>query len=156
MPERPVGQLAHFDNNSQTVVDAAIDVARQFNHLYVGTEHLLLAATGVEPTQSFFHKLGIEPGGVAYAIDSILGRYYHSLNTLEIEFTPTAVKAIDSAMKAASRYKVSGQIPSSFIVIGLMAQRGGLAIPILKSLGVGLNKIRKEAHLFIKTGLETS
>ncbi len=68
----PTGKV-NLSNNTQKVLEYAIDEARAIGHHYIGTEHLLLALTRSEGTvQAVFEKLGLTSDQIRKQVRRIL------------------------------------------------------------------------------------
>lgn len=68
----PTGKV-NLSNNTQKVLEYAIDEARTIGHHYIGTEHLLLALTRSDGTvQAVFEKLGLTSDQIRKQVRRIL------------------------------------------------------------------------------------
>ena len=133
-----------FSDRARSVLSLAQEEAQQFNHNYIGTEHILLGL--VRETDCIAAKvlvnLGVQLNKVRSAVEFIIGRGERSSGG-EIGLTPRAKKVIELAVDEARRLNCQ-YIGTEHLLIGLLREGDGVAAGVLESLGVNLEKVRSE------------
>ena len=117
---------------------------KQFNHSYIGTEHILLGL--VRETEGLaarvLAELGVKNAKIRSAVEFIIGKG-EKTDSSEIGLTQRAKKVIELAVDEARRLN-HNYIGTEHILIGIMKEGEGVAAGVLESLDVTLEKIRAE------------
>jgi len=126
----------------------AIMIAQQeainFNHDYIGTEHLLIGLIKEEEgiASQVLRELGITADKVIEEVEHLVGREeYQKAN--EITFTPRSKKVLELASQEASQLK-HNYIGTEHILLGLIKEGSGMAIKILTNLGINPENVYSE------------
>ncbi len=142
-----------FTDRAREVLTQAQDEAQRFNHVYIGTEHLLLGVLRVEDglATRVLRELGVEPRKVRAVVEFIMQRGDRPVAG-EVGLTPAAKRvielAIDEARRLGHRY-----IGTEHLLLGLVREGEGVAAGVLESLGVTLEQVRHEiVHLIAEPG----
>ena len=133
-----------FSDRARTVLSLAQEEAQNFNHNYIGTEHVLLGLVR-EPdcvAAKVLVSLGVQLNKVRSAVEFIIGRGEKGSSS-EIGLTPRAKKVIELAVDEARRLNHQ-YIGTEHLLIGLLREGDGVAAGVLESLGVNLEKARSE------------
>ena len=134
-----------FSERARKVLSLAQEEAQQFNHSYIGTEHILLGL--VRETEGLaarvLAELGVKNAKIRSAVEFIIGKG-EKTDSSEIGLTQRAKKVIELAVDEARRLN-HNYIGTEHILIGLMKEGEGVAAGVLESLDVTLEKIRAEA-----------
>ncbi|MFQ5873362.1 MAG: Clp protease N-terminal domain-containing protein, partial [Dehalococcoidia bacterium] len=133
-----------FSERARRVLSLAQEEAQNFNHNYIGTEHILLGLVR-EPdcvAAKVLVNLGIQLNKVRSAVEFIISRGERSTEG-EIGLTPRAKKVIELAVDEARRLNHQ-YIGTEHLLIGLLREGDGVAAGVLESLGVNLEKARSE------------
>jgi ATP-dependent Clp protease ATP-binding subunit ClpA len=120
-----------FSDQARHVVVTAQDEARELDHNYIGTEHLLLgllAATDSLAGASLT-DLGYTSDDVRAAVEAAVGRGKTS-PAAHIPFTPRAKKVLELALREALQLK-HGYIGTEHILLGMLREGQGRAAQIL-------------------------
>jgi ATP-dependent Clp protease ATP-binding subunit ClpC len=133
-----------FTERARKVLSLAQEEAQRFQHNYIGTEHLLLGLVrereGV--AAKVLLKLGVELNRVRDSVEFIIGRG-DRIVLGEIGLTPRAKKVIELAIDEARRMN-HHYIGTEHLLLGLVREGEGIAAGVLESLGVRLEKVRRE------------
>lgn len=134
-----------FTEKAIKVIMLAQEEARLLGHNFVGTEQILLGLIG-EGTG--FGARGLKSVGVnlkdaRFEVEKIIGRGSDSV-AVEIPFTPRAKRVLELSWNAA-RELGHNYIGTEHLLLGIIAEDGGVAIRVLQNLGVNLPAL--EAHL---------
>ena len=121
-----------FTNRARHVVVLAQEEARQLQHNYIGTEHILLGLLG-EPDGVAGHALqgfGITLPGARQEVTAIIGRG-NAESSGHIPFTPRAKKTLELALREALQLQ-HNYIGTEHILLGLIRESDGVAAQVLK------------------------
>jgi ATP-dependent Clp protease ATP-binding subunit ClpC len=139
-------QFDPFTDRARRVVIMANDEARQLNHSYIGTEHLLLGllreGEGVAATA--LNVLGVSLDGVRQRVEETIGRGGTNPGG-HIPFTPSAQQALEGSLQEALQSE-HRDIGPEHILLGLLRQDGDAAIQILVALGTDADQVRRQVH----------
>src|SRR5213083_2193297 len=135
-----------FTERARRVLTLAQEEALRFNHNYIGTEHLLLGLVreGEGVAAKVLANLGVELNKVRSAVEFIIGRGDRMV-VGEIGLTPRAKKVIELAVDEARRMG-HHYIGTEHLLLGLVRQTEGVAIDILKRLGISPEEVRKQTR----------
>ncbi|MCL0031839.1 ATP-dependent Clp protease ATP-binding subunit [Dehalococcoidia bacterium] len=133
-----------FSERARKVLSLAQEEAQQFNHSYIGTEHILLGL--VRETEGLaarvLNELGVKNTKIRSAVEFIIGKG-EKTDSSEIGLTQRAKKVIELAVDEARRLN-HNYIGTEHILIGIMKEGEGVAAGVLESLDITLEKIRAE------------
>ena len=141
-----------FTDGARRVLTFAQDEAQRFQHNYVGTEHLLLGLIRDEDDVAahVLERLGVELAKVRTAVEFIIGRGDRPTPG-QVGLTPRAKRvielAIDESRRLGHRY-----IGTEHLLLGLVREGEGVAAGVLESMGVNLDRVRREVVRTITDG----
>ncbi len=137
-------KLDRFTKKARHVLTLAQEEAQRLHHGYIGTEHLLLGLIGEKNgmASKVLKSLGVKPKSVQQTIERIsepskqasFGKAY---------LTPRTKRVIELAFDEARRLG-HHYIGTEHLLLGLVRQGDGVAVDVLKSMGVSLEKVRTE------------
>jgi methylenetetrahydrofolate dehydrogenase (NADP+)/methenyltetrahydrofolate cyclohydrolase len=138
-----------FTERARRVLTLAQEEALRFNHNYIGTEHLLLGLIreGDGVAAKALANLGVELNKVRSAVEVIIGRGDRAVMG-EIGLTPRAKKIIELAVDEARRMG-HHYIGTEHLLLGMVREGEGVAAGVLESLGVSLDRARREVGLIV-------
>jgi ATP-dependent Clp protease ATP-binding subunit ClpC len=131
-----------FTERARRVVVHAQEEARDLNHTYIGTEHLLLGLTR-EPDSAAaraLRELDIGRDAVRERVVEIVGRGSDAPSG-HIPFTPRAKKVLELSLREALQLS-HNYIGTEHILLGLIREGQGVAAEVLTSLGGDLSRVR--------------
>ena len=133
-----------FTERARKVLSLAQEEAQRFQHNYIGTEHLLLGLVreGEGVAAKVLRNLGVELQIVRDSVEFIIGRG-DRIVLGEIGLTPRAKKVIELAVDEARRMN-HHYIGTEHLLLGLLREGDGIGTGVLESLGVNLEKARRE------------
>jgi ATP-dependent Clp protease ATP-binding subunit ClpC len=130
------------DRARQTVV-LAQEEARQLNHNYIGTEHLLLGllreSEGVGAKA--LRRLGIRLDAVRADVVELIGSGSQPAPSGHIPFTPRSKKVLELSLREALTLG-HNYIGTEHILLGLVREGEGVATQVLVKRGAELERIR--------------
>ena len=137
-----------FSERARRVLTIAQEEARNLNHSYIGTEHILLGLVREEEgvAARVLVNLGIGLNKVRSAVEFIIGRG-EKPGSGETGLTPRAKKVIELAIDEA-RQMGHNYIGTEHLLLGLLRENEGVAASVLDSFGITLERTRAEvAHI---------
>ena len=131
-----------FTERARRVVVFAQEEARDLNHDYIGTEHLLLGLTrdGEGVAAQALRELEIRQDAVREQVTEIIGRGQRSPSG-HIPFTPRAKKVLELSLREALQLN-HNYIGTEHILLGLVGEGEGVAAQVLIKLGGSLSRVR--------------
>ena len=133
-----------FTKRARRVMQLAHDEAQRLNHNYVGTEHLLLGLVREENgvAVKVLEELGVETNHVVRAVERTVGRGDRPISGKPI-LAPRTKRVIELAVDEA-RLLGHHYIGTEHLLLGLVREGDGIAVNVLRSLGVSLDKVRTQ------------
>jgi len=133
-----------YTEKAKKAIMIAQEEAVNFNHDYIGTEHILigLVKEGEGIASQVLKELGVDVDKVAEEIEQLVGRGEYQ-QVSEITFTPRAKKVLELASQEATQLK-HNYIGTEHILLGLIKEGSGVAIRILADLGVNPESVYTE------------
>jgi ATP-dependent Clp protease ATP-binding subunit ClpA len=132
-----------FSGQARQVVVSAQEEARELDHNYIGTEHLLLGllATSDSLASASLAGLGYTHDDVQASVEALIGRGKAPPGG-HIPFTPRAKKVLELSLREALQLK-HNYIGTEHILLGLLREGEGVAAQILANKHP-LDRIRGE------------
>ncbi len=145
-----------FSERARRVLTIAQEEARQMNHSYIGTEHILLGLAREEEgvAAKVLTNLGVSLNKIRSAVEFISGRGERP-STGETGLTPRAKRVIELGIDEA-RQLSHNYIGTEHLLLGLLREGEGVASGVLDSLGVTLEKARAETAQVLSQGVPRS
>src|SRR5512142_218209 len=135
-------KLDKFTKRARRVLTYAQEEATRLNHNYIGTEHLLLGLIREEEglAAKVLRDLGVEQSRVRQVVEDIVGRGQAAPGT-RLSLTPRTRRVIELAVDEARRMGMH-YIGTEHLLLGLIREGDGIAVNVLKSLGISPDKVR--------------
>jgi ATP-dependent Clp protease ATP-binding subunit ClpC len=132
-----------FTDRARRVVVLAQQEARNLDHNYIGTEHLLLGlvSEGEGIAALALGQLGISLERIRSDVEAIVGRGSKP-QPGHIPFTPRAKKVLELSLREALQLGHS-YIGTEHILLGLVREGEGVAAQVLERLGADLDRVRE-------------
>ena len=131
-----------FTDGARRVVVFAQQEARELNHSYIGTEHLLLGLTRDDEgvAAQALRELEISQDVVREQVKEIIGRGQRPPSG-HIPFTPRAKKVLELSLRESLQLSHS-YIGTEHILLGLVGEGEGVGAQVLVKLGGSLSRVR--------------
>jgi ATP-dependent Clp protease ATP-binding subunit ClpC len=141
-----------FSERARRVLTIAQEEARNLNHSYIGTEHILLGLVREDEgvAARVLTNLGIGLSKIRSAVEFIIGRG-EKPGTGETGLTPRAKKVIELAIDEA-RQMGHNYIGTEHLLLGLLREGEGVASSVLDSFGITLERARAEVSHILTQG----
>ena len=135
-----------FTERARRVLTFAQDEARQLNHSFIGTEHILLGLIreGDGVGAQALRSLGVSLQAVRDQVQETIGTPASVANSSP-SFTPRAKKVLELALRESLQLHHS-YIGTEHILLGLVREGEGVAATVLVRLGADLPRVRREVN----------
>ncbi len=123
----------------------ATEEAHRLAHNYIGTEHLLLGLVKEENgiAGRVLRELGVRPDRVTELVERMTGAGRRTTASERPELTPRTKAVLELAVEEARKLG-SAYIGTEHILLGLIRQNEGVAIDVLRQMGLTPERIRRE------------
>ncbi len=134
-----------FTNSAQNAIEIANEIAIEFGHNYIGTEHLLYGLTKEQTgvANKVLENQGVTEEAVLNEIEELIGREETRQDIRTIGFTPRTKRVIENAFKEAKKLD-SDYIGTEHLLIGIMREADSIAVRIMLDLEVNPQKLYNE------------
>ena len=138
----------NFTKTMQATLWDAVAHAQALNHEYIGTEHLVLALLARRGARgpTVLRRLGIDVQAAANQVLTVVqrghGRFDASSRSL-LPFTSRAKKVLELAKGEANALQ-HPLIGTEHLLLGMLAERKGIAAQVLVDSGVNVERVRSE------------
>ncbi|MCQ4616635.1 ATP-dependent Clp protease ATP-binding subunit [Corynebacterium sp. CCUG 18816] len=133
-----------FTDRARRVIVLAQEEARELNHNFMGTEHILLGLIkeGEGVAAKALESMGINLDDVRSEVIEIIGHGTQPV-TDQIPFTPRAKKVLELSLREGLQmgHKYIG---TEFLLLGLIREGDGVAAQVLIKLGADLPRVRQQ------------
>jgi hypothetical protein len=138
-------KIDNFTPRAQKVLDFAREEAGNYNHNFVGTEHLLLGLIrlGQGVAVNVLRKLGLDLETVRKEVEKQVGTGPGPKVIGKIPYTPRVKKVLALAAKTAKALNHT-YVGTEHLLLGLLVEGDGVAARVLTSLNVDAEKVRIE------------
>ncbi|MGQ9904398.1 MAG: ATP-dependent Clp protease ATP-binding subunit [Anaerolineae bacterium] len=137
-------KLQRFTQRARRVLILAQEEAERLSHNYIGTEHLLLGLVKEENGVAgrVLRELGARPDRVAEMVERMTGAGRRA-PAGKLDLTPRTKQVVEFAVDEARKLGHS-YIGTEHLLLGLIRQGDGVAIDVLRQLGLTPDRIRRE------------
>ncbi len=141
-----------FTDRARRVVVLAQEEARDLDHNYIGTEHLLLGLCheGAGVAVHALEALGVSLLAVREQVEEIVGRGGQQPSG-HIPFTPRAKKVLELSLRESQQLGHE-YIGTEHLLLGLIREGQGVAARVLGNLGVDLSRARQQVIELLGAG----
>jgi ATP-dependent Clp protease ATP-binding subunit ClpA len=139
------GPFDRFTDSAKRVLALAQDEAMRFRHNYIGTEHLLLGLIREQEgvAARALQALGAELVKARTAVGFIIGEGEAVTTPSDITLSPRTKKVIELAIDEARKLG-HGRVGTEHLLLGLAREGEGIASGVLESLGITMDKVRRQ------------
>jgi ATP-dependent Clp protease ATP-binding subunit ClpC len=140
------GKMDRFTKRAQQALLFAQEEAHSLNHSYIGTEHLLLGLMREEKgvAGQVLRELGLNVRQLKLVVERSVGHGRRSIGG-QLTLSPRTKRVIELAVDEARRMG-HDYIGTEHLLLGLIREQGGVAVEILRSLGVSPEQIRRRTQ----------
>jgi len=139
-------KMERFTQRARRVLSLAQEEAERLQHNYIGTEHLLLGLMREEGGVAgrVLRELGLEQNRVEELVER-LTRASTRTTPVQLDLSPGTKKVLELAVDEARRMG-HHYIGTEHLLLGLVRQSEGVAIDVLKRLGVSPEEVRRQTR----------
>jgi ATP-dependent Clp protease ATP-binding subunit ClpC len=139
--------MERFTQRARRVLALAQEEAERMHHGYIGTEHLLLGLMREEGGVAgrVLRDLGVEQRRVQEMIERLAGTAGKTTGLTKIDLAPGTKRVLELAVDEARRMG-HHYIGTEHLLLGLVRQNEGVAIDVLKKLGISAEQIRRQTR----------
>jgi ATP-dependent Clp protease ATP-binding subunit ClpC len=139
-------KMERFTQRARRVLSLAQEEAERLQHNYIGTEHLLLGLMREEGGVAgrVLRELGLEPSRVEELVERLTRASTRSV-PVQLDLSPGTKKVLELAVDEARRMG-HHYIGTEHLLLGLVRQSEGVAIDVLKRLGVSPEEVRRQTR----------
>jgi ATP-dependent Clp protease ATP-binding subunit ClpC len=138
--------MERFTQRARRVLSLAQEEAERLQHNYIGTEHLLLGLMREEGGVAgrVLRDLGLDQRRVEELVER-LTRATTRTPTTQLDLSPGTKRVLELAVDEARRMG-HHYIGTEHLLLGLVRQSEGVAIDVLKRLGVSPEEVRRQTR----------
>ncbi|PPS39994.1 helix-turn-helix transcriptional regulator [Chroococcidiopsis sp. TS-821] len=131
-----------FTRKATQVIALAQDESRRLGHQYVGTEQLLLGLLkeGTGTAAQILLAEGLNVENLRTEVEKRIGRGKGT--PLDIPFTPRAKRVLELSVEQSQRLG-DQYIGTEHLLLGILRERGGMAVRVLENLGVNPDSLEQ-------------
>ena len=150
-----MAMFGRFTERAQKSILLAQEEAQRFKHNYVGTEHLLLGliAEGEGIAAKALANEGVDLETSRQQVVNMVG--YGNYETEILGFTPRTKKVFELSFLEA-RNLGNNYIGTEHILLGLIGEGEGVAIAVLRNLGVDIERLKSNVIEMLKENYSKS
>ena len=141
-----------FTKKAQNALNAAVLIARQLGHTYIGTEHFLMGILNESDSAGakalLKHSVTIEK--ITEQILTIVGRGSQS-DVSSRDMTPRCKKVIESSAILSQKFGNSF-IGTEHLLLALLSETDSVAYLLLNNIGCNVSDIIKELYAYLSAG----
>ncbi|NPV67786.1 MAG: ATP-dependent Clp protease ATP-binding subunit [Anaerolineae bacterium] len=139
--------MERFTQRARRVLSLAQDEAERMQHNYIGTEHLLLGLIREEGGVAgrVLRDLGLDPRRVEDLVMRMTQAGKRTSPDERLDLSPGTKRVLELAVDEARRLE-HHYIGTEHLLLGLVRQEEGVAIDVLKRLGVSPEEIKRHTR----------
>jgi ATP-dependent Clp protease ATP-binding subunit ClpC len=139
-------KMERFTQRARRVLSLAQEEAERLQHNYIGTEHLLLGLMREEGGVAgrVLRDLGLEQRRVEELVERLTRASTRTPST-QLDLSPGTKRVLELAVDEARRMG-HHYIGTEHLLLGLVRQSEGVAIDVLKRLGVSPEEVRRQTR----------
>jgi len=138
--------MERFTQRARRVLSLAQDEAQRLNHHQIGTEHLLMGLMREEGGVAgrVLRNLGLDMRRVEESVTRLSPADRRSSSS-QLDLSPGTKKVLELAVKEAQRMR-HNYIGTEHLLLALVRQEEGIALDVLKRLGVSPEEVRRHTN----------
>lgn len=141
--------MERFTQRARRVLSLAHQEAERMRHNYIGTEHLLLGLIEEDGGVAgrVLRELGLEPERVQEMVERLTGIGQYRGGKLDLSSGTQQVLefAVEEARRMGHHY-----IGTEHLLLGLVRHGEGIAMDVLRKLGITSEQIRRQTHRILQ------
>ncbi len=149
--------MERFTQRARRVLSLAQDEAERMQHSYIGTEHLLMGLIREEGGVAgrVLRDLGLEPRRVEDLVQRMTRADKRTNTDERLDLSPGTKRVLELAVDEARRME-HHYIGTEHLLLGLVRSGEGVAIDVLKRLGVSPEEIKRHTRRVLQDNTSAS
>jgi len=154
-PALPGSMYDRFTDRARGVMQLANQQAKQLDHEYIGTEHILLGlvSEGKSVAANVLTNLNLELETIRSEVGRLVQRGPDRVAAGKLPLTSRAKKVLMYAAEESRDFSYN-YVGTEHLLLGLLREREGVAAQVLMNLGLKLEEVRKEVLTLLGNGIE--
>ena len=138
-----------FTQKAQNALNAALNLARELGHTYIGSEHLLLGLTAERDgiASRLLEGLGVSFQQLKEVVSGITGVGTPTMVSAG-DMTPRAKRILEIASEEAHKNNQS-YIGTEYLLVAILGERDCVAVRALESCGVSVSELKNSIGSFL-------
>src|SRR5512145_562842 len=147
--------MERFTQRARRVLSLAHQEAERLRHNYIGTEHLLLGLILEEGGVAgrVLRELGLDTSRMQEVVERLTG--YGQYRGAHLDLTPGTQQVLEFAIEEAQKMG-HHYIGTEHLLLGLVRQNEGVAMDVLRKLGVTAEQIRRQTRRVLQESSPSS
>ncbi len=147
-------KMERFTQRARRVLNLSQEEAERLHHAYIGTEHLLLGLMREEGGVAgrVLRELGAEPQRIEELVERLTGADRATVAPKKVDLAPGTKRVLELAVDEARRMG-HHDIGTEHLLLGLVRQNEGMAIDVLRKLGISADQIRRQMRRVLQENL---
>lgn len=140
-----------FTQKAEIALNKSVNIAEEFGHTYIGTEHVLISISEDENSCAsiIMKKHGITFKSLCEVVKAYTGVGKRTRLSSK-ETTPRCRKILENSYKNAKRFYAE-KIGTEHLLLAILEEKDSIALKILNKAGVNLSALKDDTILFLKT-----
>ena len=149
--------MERFTQRARRVLSLAQDEAERMQHSYIGTEHLLMGLIREEGGVAgrVLRDLGLDPRRVEDLVERMTRADKRTTSDERLDLSPGTKRVLELAVDEARRME-HHYIGTEHLLLGLVRSGEGVAIDVLKRLGVSPEEIKRHTRRVLQDNTSAS
>ena len=139
-----------FTPKAQNALNAALNIAGELGHTYVGSEHLLLGLLSTPDCAALkiLNARGTKIESVKSTVIEITG-VGTPFPVSPSDMTPRAKKILEGSLQESTKYS-NPYIGTEHLLLSLLSDKDCVAVRIIESLGISVSELQNDLDSYIK------
>lgn len=140
-----------FTQKAEIALNKSVNIAEEFGHTYIGTEHVLIAISEDESSCAsvIMKKCGLTHVSLCDAVKTHSGIGKRTRLTSK-ETTPRCRKILESSYKIAKKFSAE-KIGTEHLLLAILEERDSVALKIISKLGISHTSLKDATLLFLRS-----
>ena len=141
--------INHLTPKAENVLNAALQVAQELGHTYIGSEHLLIALCDVEDAIAFkiLETRGVHGNDVRKYVEELTGIGVPT-SLSPADMTPRVRKIIEGAAVEAMK-NGQNRIGSEHLLLALLNEQTSVAVHYLEAMQIPVKDLKSDVQSFL-------
>jgi ATP-dependent Clp protease ATP-binding subunit ClpC len=141
--------INHLTPKAENVLNAALQVAREMGHTYIGSEHLLIALCEFEDAIAYkiLEARGVRGDAIRTHVSNLTGKGTPTALSPS-DMTPRVRKIIEGAAVEAMK-NGQNRIGSEHLLLALLSEKTSVAVHYLEAMQIPVGELKNDIQSFL-------